>query len=191
MKDTLPYQLPEPTEKLAYKFILDEMREPEGPQEIEVGTTPEEDPVPELLVDENGGESTPSESEPSLIDIALETLVLPEGKKYFRIGEVAELVGVEPYVLRYWEGEFAKSVRPLKSRSGHRVYCRKDVLTLQSIRHLLYVEKFSIKGAKKKLLQRKQATPLADPRVTEYREVLSSLAKELRGLLQQISRSPH
>lgn len=71
-------------------------------------------------------------------------------KLYFRIGEVAGLVGVEPHVLRYWEREF-RAIRPTKSSKGQRVYSRKDVENLLRVRALLYEEGFTIAGAKKKL----------------------------------------
>src|SRR5437773_8144493 len=71
-------------------------------------------------------------------------------KLYFRIGEVAGLVGVEPHVLRYWEREF-RSIRPTKSAKGQRVYSRKDVENLLRVRDLLYRDGFTIAGAKKKL----------------------------------------
>jgi len=74
---------------------------------------------------------------------------LPE-KPYYRIGEVAELVGVEPHVLRYWEREF-RAIRPTKSARGQRVYSRRDVENLLRVRHLLYAEGFTIAGAKKRL----------------------------------------
>ncbi len=72
-------------------------------------------------------------------------------KLYFRIGEVAELVGVEPHVLRYWEREF-RTIRPTKSAKGQRVYSRRDVENLMRVRELLYKEGFTIAGAKKRLL---------------------------------------
>src|SRR5271167_2133507 len=71
-------------------------------------------------------------------------------KLYFRIGEVASLVGVEPHVLRYWEREF-RSIRPTKSAKGQRVYSRRDVENLMRVRDLLYADGFTIAGAKKKL----------------------------------------
>ncbi len=71
-------------------------------------------------------------------------------KLYFRIGEVADLVGVEPHVLRYWEREF-KSIRPTKSAKGQRVYSRRDVENLLRVRELLYKEGFTIAGARKRL----------------------------------------
>jgi len=71
-------------------------------------------------------------------------------KLFFRIGEVAGLVGVEPHVLRYWEREF-RSIRPTKSAKGQRVYSRKDVENLLRVKELLYRDGFTIAGAKKRL----------------------------------------
>ena len=71
-------------------------------------------------------------------------------KLYFRIGEVANLVGVEPHVLRYWEREF-RSIRPSKSAKGQRVYSRRDVESLLRVRELLYGQGFTIAGARRKL----------------------------------------
>ena len=94
-------------------------------------------------------------------------------KLYFRIGEVAGLVGVEPHVLRYWERKF-RSIRPTKSAKGQRVYSRRDVENLMRVRELLYAEGFTIAGAKKKL-QRNGVEPDAAPQPetathTEYAE---------------------
>src|SRR6185503_8315593 len=72
-------------------------------------------------------------------------------KIFFRIGEVCELIKVQPHVLRYWETEFPM-LTPQKNRAGQRVYRRKDVEMVMRIRDLLYEEKFTIAGAKKKLL---------------------------------------
>ena len=77
---------------------------------------------------------------------------LPD-KLYFKIGEVARLIGVKPYVLRYWESEFS-ALRPGKTRSRHRLYRRKDVETLLEIRRLLYAERYTIEGAKRRLRER-------------------------------------
>lgn len=73
-------------------------------------------------------------------------------KLFFRIGEVAALVGVEPHVLRYWEREF-RSIRPTKSAKGQRVYSRKDVDNLLRVRDLLYRDGFTIAGAKRRMLR--------------------------------------
>lgn len=74
----------------------------------------------------------------------------PPVKLYYRIGEVAELVGVEPHVLRYWESEFP-TIRPQKSRSGQRVYSRRDVEKLLRVKDLLYAQRFTIAGARQRL----------------------------------------
>ncbi len=71
-------------------------------------------------------------------------------KLYFRIGEVSDIVGVKPYVLRYWESEF-QDIHPTKSKSGQRLYKRRDVEMLMSIKTLLYDERFTINGARKRL----------------------------------------
>lgn len=71
-------------------------------------------------------------------------------KLYFRIGEVSDLVGVKPYVLRYWESEFP-DIKPSKSKSGQRLYKRRDVDMLLKIKELLYDERFTINGARKRL----------------------------------------
>src|SRR3954463_11748086 len=71
-------------------------------------------------------------------------------KLYYRIGEVSDLVGVEPHVLRYWESEF-RSIRPQKSRKGQRIYSRRDVDKLLKVKDLLYTHGFTIAGARKRL----------------------------------------
>jgi len=108
---------------------------------------------------------------------------LPD-KLYFKIGEVASIVGVQPYVLRYWESEFSV-VRPSKSRSKHRLYRRRDVETLLQIKRLLRDERFTIEGARKRLknVQREERRPpeLAHGDRT-YRSVLAQLRKDIESL---------
>jgi DNA-binding transcriptional MerR regulator len=77
------------------------------------------------------------------------TTKIPD-RLYFRIGDVAELIGVKPYVLRYWESEFPM-ISPEKSPSGQRVYRRTDVETVMLIKQLLYTERYSIEGARKRI----------------------------------------
>jgi DNA-binding transcriptional MerR regulator len=77
------------------------------------------------------------------------SITIPE-KQYFKIGEISELLDVEPYVLRYWESEF-KILKPTRTRARQRLYHKKDVEKLKLIRHLIYDEKFPIPGAKKRL----------------------------------------
>ena len=72
------------------------------------------------------------------------------GKRYFTIGEVSELCGVKPHVLRYWEQEFPQ-LKPVKRRGNRRYYQRQDVLVIRQIRSLLYEEGFTIGGARNKL----------------------------------------
>lgn len=77
-------------------------------------------------------------------------------KAYFRIGEVSRILGVEPYVIRYWETEF-KSIKPERSSSAQRLYRRKDLEQLLLIKDLLYSKKFTINGARQKLLEIKRS----------------------------------
>ena len=82
---------------------------------------------------------------------------IPE-KTYFRIGEVSKILGVEPYVVRYWETEF-KTVKPIRTKSEQRLYRRKDLEELALIRNLLYRDRFTIAGAKKKIQELHKETP--------------------------------
>lgn len=102
------------------------------------------------------------------------SLTIPN-KLYFRIGEVADLLDVKPYVLRYWETEFP-DIKPSKSKSGQRLYKRRDVELLVHIKDLLYRERFTINGARKKLREimreqrgydASQAPLLEDERIEE------------------------
>jgi DNA-binding transcriptional MerR regulator len=75
--------------------------------------------------------------------------IIPE-KAYFRIGEVSKIVNVEPYVIRYWETEF-RTVSPVRTKTAQRLYRKKDVQELLTIKNLLYSQRFTIDGAKKQL----------------------------------------
>lgn len=130
-------------------------------------------------------------------------------KLFFRIGEVAGLVGVEPHVLRYWEREF-RSIRPTKSAKGQRVYSRKDVENLLRVRDLLYRDGFTIAGAKKKLTGGPAAAAESEPAValevesapemepiipappssngSSTREKLVALREEVESFLAELSR---
>src|ERR1700688_3691631 len=79
-------------------------------------------------------------------------------KLYFRIGDVARLAGIKPYVLRFWETEFP-SLGPKKSGTGHRLYRRKDVELVFEIKRLLYEKRFTIEGARKFLETRGKTEP--------------------------------
>ena len=125
-------------------------------------------------------------------------------KLYFRIGEVAGLVGVEPHVLRYWEREF-RTIRPTKSAKGQRVYSRRDVENLMRVRELLYKEGFTIAGAKKRLLhptvgvgsEAQRAEPQSEPQAApapegtwsdagKVREELLAMRREIEDFLAEI-----
>jgi DNA-binding transcriptional MerR regulator len=108
----------------------------------------------------------------------VEATPIPD-KAYFRIGEVARILGVKPYVLRYWESEF-KAIKPQKSRSQQRLYRRRDVELLLRIKRLLYEEKFTIAGARRKLREQGAADiESIEPEVTEQRATSSKPNQEL------------
>jgi len=112
---------------------------------------------------------------------APEAVTLPD-KLYFKIGEVAKLVGVKPYVLRYWETEFS-ILRPGKTRSKHRLYRRKDVETLLEIRRLLYADRYTIEGAKRRL---REAGRLHAEEAPAEAGVLTRVRDELRELYRML-----
>jgi DNA-binding transcriptional MerR regulator len=113
-------------------------------------------------------------------------------KLYYRIGEVAALVGVEPHVLRYWETEF-RSIKPQKSRTGQRVYSRRDVDRLLKVKELLYEQGFTIAGARKRLRETGAEPPAPnDPRdraVAQARVELELARDELLALLADLRTS--
>jgi len=83
-------------------------------------------------------------------------VVIPE-KQYFKIGEISDILELEPYVLRYWESEF-KIIKPSRTRAKQRLYHRKDLEILVKIKYLLYDERLTIAGAKRRLqMVKKQA----------------------------------
>jgi len=103
-------------------------------------------------------------------------------KVYFRIGEVGRILGVEPYVIRYWESEF-KSVRPARTRSSQRLYRKKDIEELLKIKTLLYDERFTIAGAKKRLYGgSSDQSEGQGGRDAFFRELLGDIKKELLAI---------
>ena len=116
------------------------------------------------------------------------------GKLYFRIGEVAELVGVEPHVLRYWETEFR--MRPHRSSSGHRLYRKKDIQRFLRIRKLLHTEGFTIAGARKALTdgegtKASAATPGVDmEKLQDAAERVETLQHQLLALRMDVLAGP-
>lgn len=120
----------------------------------------------------------------------MSTSPLP-AKLYFRIGEVARIVDVEPHVLRYWETEF-RSIRPRKSGRGQRIYTRKDVEALLKVRELLYSHRFTIEGARKRLreggIEPLESAPAQEDRgdVRRAREELIELRGEVVAFLEEL-----
>lgn len=114
-------------------------------------------------------------------------LDLPD-KLYFKIGEVSELIGVKPHVLRYWESEFAP-LRPGKSRTQQRLYQRKDIELLLRVKDLLYRQGFTIAGAKKQLRQPVEEPEQLDllPQVSSERAILEQLRQDLIRLRKSLS----
>ncbi len=115
---------------------------------------------------------------------------LPKDKLFFRIGEVAELIGVKPHVLRYWESEF-DCLRPMKTRGTHRQYRRRDVELADLIRELVQEKGYSIRGARRRLRElghERSAPPAQDdtPREAQLRGSLVSVREELTSLLQHL-----
>jgi len=106
-------------------------------------------------------------------------MYIPDDKRYFRIGEVSRLVGVKPYVLRYWESEFP-GLRPKRADSRQRVYRREDIEILGTIKKLLYEEKLTIEGAKTRLKAIKKGDETAAPRG----DILQEIKEELREILK-------
>ncbi|MDL1965700.1 MAG: MerR family transcriptional regulator [Candidatus Desulfofervidus auxilii] len=100
-----------------------------------------------------------------------------KNKRYFKISEVSQIVGVEPYVLRYWEKEF-KEIQPYRF-SSHRLYKPKDIEIVLEIKRLLYEEGFTIQGAKKQLIKR-----------LKQQSVLREIKRELKDILTILQRKP-
>lgn len=100
-------------------------------------------------------------------------------KAYFRIGEVSKILGVDPYVVRYWESEF-KSVKPIRTKSYHRLYRRKDVDELLIIKKLLYTDRYTIRGAKRQL-SRIKGDAMQDDRYLNQ-DLLDEFKKILREI---------
>lgn len=108
-------------------------------------------------------------------------------KLYFKIGEVGDLLGVEPYVLRYWESEFPQ-LSPKKSGTGHRLYRRKDVELLLRIKQLLYEKRFTIEGARQTLQANQRGSKAKAAKVVQpglfSNDALPEIRRELAEILQ-------
>jgi len=109
---------------------------------------------------------------------------IPAGRLYYSISEVSEMIGVKPHVLRYWETQF-KMLRPKKGRGGARMYRKRDVEILFEVKQLLYENRFTIAGARRKLLDDRQAKEQMELTFarTDREEMLRALRKDLEALL--------
>jgi DNA-binding transcriptional MerR regulator len=103
-------------------------------------------------------------------------------KLFFRIGEVCKIVEIEPFVLRFWETEFP-NLAPQKSKSGHRVYKRKDIEMVLRIKELLYDRGYTIAGARKQLARSRMPKAERD-------KVLNQIRRELQDILTLLRRNP-
>jgi DNA-binding transcriptional MerR regulator len=110
------------------------------------------------------------------------TTTIPD-RLFFRIGEVCKIVGVETYVLRFWESAFPE-LAPQKSKAGHRVYRKKDVEMVLKIKDLLYNRGFTIAGARKQLTKSRR---LQGP---EREKMLVQVREQLREILTMLQRKP-
>jgi len=110
---------------------------------------------------------------------------LPSGRLYYSISEVSDLVGVKPHVLRYWETQF-KMLRPKKGRGGARMYRKRDIEALFEIKQLLYDQRFTIAGARRRILDgksdEKDQIELPFSKL-DREETLRALRKDMEGLL--------
>ena len=103
---------------------------------------------------------------------------IPDDKRYFRIGEVSRIIGVEPYVLRYWESEFPQ-IRPPRADSNQRTYQRKDLDIILEIKRLLYDEKLTINGARQKLKKQTSSNPSLEDALRKLKAELKDIAEFL------------
>ena len=104
--------------------------------------------------------------------------IIPE-KVYFRIGEVSKILNVEPYVIRYWESEF-KTIKPVRTKTSQRLYRKKDVQELLTIRNLLYQQRFTINGAKQQLMKmrdREESKDTANEKLIYIKKELEQIRK--------------
>lgn len=119
-----------------------------------------------------------------MLEASISTAELPPipGKRYFTIGEVSELCGVKPHVLRYWEQEFDQ-LNPVKRRGNRRYYQRHDVLMIRQIRNLLYDQGFTISGARLQL-----SSSSAKQDLTQSHQIIRQMRLELEEVLHILRR---
>jgi DNA-binding transcriptional MerR regulator len=110
-------------------------------------------------------------------------------KAYYSIGEVCDLTGLKPHVLRYWETQF-DVLNPTKNRAGNRVFRPKEIELVLLVKHLLYEEKYTIRGARRRLQEMRSSGEIEEERQDVLEpEVLSGMKAELQSLLQILTPS--
>ena len=110
-------------------------------------------------------------------------------KLYFKIGEVSEITRIQPYVLRYWESEF-KTIKPSRTKSKQRIYRKNDVEIILEIKRMLYEEKLTIAGARKKLQElkskRKNQLQFDFDGKKDHRNILKEIKRELKAIRKML-----
>jgi DNA-binding transcriptional MerR regulator len=104
---------------------------------------------------------------------------VPDNKRFFRIGEVSRIIGVRPYVLRYWETEFP-TLRPKRADSRQRIYQREDIETIGEIKRLLYEEKLTVEGARRRLKAARKTHSI------QPTNLLKQIKEELKDILKTL-----
>ncbi|MDQ4079174.1 MAG: MerR family transcriptional regulator [Gemmatimonadota bacterium] len=105
-------------------------------------------------------------------------------QEFYSIGEVCELTGLKPHVLRYWESQF-RFLSPAKNRSGNRVYQRREVELIQLVKHLLYTEKYTIEGARQKVDEHRRKGEIRGvARAALELQTIAAVEQELREILE-------
>lgn len=111
-------------------------------------------------------------------------------KAYYSIGDVCELTGLKPHVLRYWETQF-NALRPSKNSAGNRVYRPKEIELILLVKQLLYDEKYTIEGANQKILDMRSSGDLRDGRRQAVEpEVIAAIKEELESLKELLTLPP-
>ncbi len=111
-------------------------------------------------------------------------------KAYYSIGEVCDLSGLKPHVLRYWETQF-ELLRPTKNRAGNRVFRQKEIELILLVKHLLYEKKFTIDGARQRLLDMRKAGEIAEGGKERVgRDFLMGLKTELLQIKEVLDAPP-
>jgi DNA-binding transcriptional MerR regulator len=167
-------------------------------QEHDPQSTPEEEGTPAAPGGPEGGEGGGDES-PGLNPPASPTAQAGRGgpagndqepiapRVYYSIGEVCDLTGLKPHVLRYWESQF-EVMNPTKNRAGNRVYRPKDIDLVFLVRRLLYEEKYTIEGARQRLLEMRREGALDDEKQEVLGpEFLAEMKRELLGLKELLT----